>query len=178
MGLAFDQTQIKGACSDLMNRLFGVPDPDLNLNKGIPADKSGKTPGQHIFPDCKAGSDPQRAGDFILQQRNSLGRFIIQSQHHLGPRIQNLPGFRQADLLRIAVKKPCAELVLQIADMEADPGLREIEPLGRSGEMALLGDCNKYTNRIGYHSESSFLWSFILILMLNEEVHKDDHHKN
>lgn len=61
-------------------------------------------------------------------------------QQRLGPGQEDLPGLGEPAALRGAVEEPGAQLLLQAADLPAQRRLIDVEDLGGTAEVQVLGD--------------------------------------
>jgi hypothetical protein len=74
----------------------------------------------------------------------SLFSCLFSGHQHSAPSSQKgAPGFGQLDPSRISLKQLESELIFQIADLLAQCGLRDMEPVSRAAQAQFLGHSNK-----------------------------------
>ena len=64
---------------------------------------------------------------------------------------QKLPGLGEFDAARAAVEEGCPDLVLKVANLQAERRLLDAEPFGRTSKMQLLGDRDEIAEMPEFH---------------------------
>jgi hypothetical protein len=144
-----DIERLRPQSRDQLNRaalLEGQGDPRMSF-----AERTDRTRHKRVERRRTGKSESDAAG---LTARRLLGRrdrVANPGQDRLGLGEKGAAGRGQLDAARLAVKKPRIELALQCLDLLRQRRLLNTEPLGRAGNMTLLGDSDKITEMAQFH---------------------------
>jgi hypothetical protein len=85
-------------------------------------------------------ADHQAPGEQSAERRHGFAPGVGGLKRCPRVREQGLAGRREADAAAVAQEQALPELCFQTADLLADGGLRDRDPFGGAGEVALLSD--------------------------------------
>lgn len=148
---AVGERQVEAPGRDLLRQRArtGLAQPDLDI--GMTAPERGEQT-RHMHPgDALLGAQRQRAAQHALHRGHRLVRRADLCQDAFRLAEQRPPGLRERDPARGADEQRGLQLPLQGADRRRQTRLGDHQPLGRAGEVVVLGYGDEMLEMTQFH---------------------------
>jgi len=136
-----DDPELELAAGDRLDDRLGVGDVQLDDERSVQALELAEEKRHDGAAGSARGTDRERAPELTVGFAGDvLDELLLKRKQPLGAAVEPQPRLRRLDATAGAVEQPLPEALLERADLEADRGLRDPEPLGRAGEALPLDD--------------------------------------
>jgi hypothetical protein len=135
-----DDGQVDLAIPHALLHRARVRDSQGHADPGVLRAKAGDPRGQHVRSGRGAGADHERSAREAVQLRDRLLPGGEGGHHPGGVVLEDASRFGQRDGAAVPDEEPDAQLVLQLAHVLGERGLRQVDALGGPAEAPGVGD--------------------------------------
>ena len=149
-----DQSQIGQALFQTVARHIGGAGAHLELHLRVPLPECRDTPGQPIHAVRLRAADCNRVGQRTVQLAHLAFHLARQLHQFLGALTQQPPFRGQRDLMWTPVEQRHAQRILQALELSRQRGLRDLQQLGRPGDVAFIGHRQEIPQHAQIHTRT------------------------